>query len=386
MKKLKIAVVGLRYGGNYALCFAAHPNVEKVICADLSKDIRDDLQYWIDKEYYDIPKEKFEMRSSLEEIIEKDNVDGVFLATPIPLHAEQTLYCLDHGVNVCCAVPMATNIEDMKKICKKVQETGLKYMLAETDLYDVEFYMNKEKYERGDFGKIQYLRGQHNQYMDCWPKYWQGLPPMHYSCHIVAPFVGILNEKVKSVRCFGAGTMSEERVKNYNNPYPIEVAFFTMESGIKGDLTRMLFETTGRSMETYNIYGDKESFEGILGPVIVKSVLDEELSKTNPYDTLHPVITDEKPKNRHDLLPSDSLKRLTVENGHLDGWEKILDTAPVMWHGTAHTHIATEFVDCITENRKARSNEKVAANICAVGICAHESAMNNNKEIVIPEF
>jgi hypothetical protein len=43
-------------------------------------------------------------------------------------------------------------------------------------------------------------------------------------------------------------------------------------------------------------------------------------------------------------------------------------------------------VKSIIEERKPRVDAVTAANWTAAGICAHESAMNDGKEVIIPSF
>ena len=45
-----------------------------------------------------------------------------------------------------------------------------------------------------------------------------------------------------------------------------------------------------------------------------------------------------------------------------------------------------EFVAAIVENRNSAVDADVAANYTCAGICAHESAMNGGKRIMIPDF
>lgn len=52
---------------------------------------------------------------SLEAILDAD-VDGVVIATPNGLHAEQALMCLDRGVPVFCQKPLATTAADVRRI------------------------------------------------------------------------------------------------------------------------------------------------------------------------------------------------------------------------------------------------------------------------------
>ncbi len=60
-------------------------------------------------------------------------------------------------------------------------------------------------------GRIQFLRGSHQQDMDArWPGYWPGLPPMWYATHCVSPCLAILADAAlgksalaESVVCHG---------------------------------------------------------------------------------------------------------------------------------------------------------------------------------------
>jgi len=55
-------------------------------------------------------------------------------------------------------------------------------------------------------------------------------------------------------------------------------------------------------------------------------------------------------------------------------------------HCGSHPHMVHEFIRSILENRKPWVNEINGANIVAVGICAHESAMKGGEIREVPEF
>ena len=105
---------------------------------------------------------------------------------------------------------MATTIDECRQVAEAVQETGLKYMMAETVVYSREFLFLKEMYEKGDLGKIQYLAASHPQDMDGWPEYWERMIPMHYATHVVSPCLGLLDKRAEYVSCFGSGTVRED--------------------------------------------------------------------------------------------------------------------------------------------------------------------------------
>ena len=67
-------------------------------------------------------------------------------------------------------------------------------MMMETVVYSREYLFVKELYDKGELGRIQFLRGSHQQDMDGWPDYWPGLPPMHYATHCVSPCLALLGQ------------------------------------------------------------------------------------------------------------------------------------------------------------------------------------------------
>src|SRR4029453_14650509 len=98
---------------------------------------------------------------------------------------------LKAGKHVACTVPMATSIEDCKKIVDLARQTRKKYMMMETAVYAREFLYIKELYEKGEVGKIQFLQASHQQGMEVRPLYWPGLPPMWYATHCVGKMLAL---------------------------------------------------------------------------------------------------------------------------------------------------------------------------------------------------
>ena len=148
------------------------------------------------------------------------NVDFVHINSPIPDHGWMSIAALKAGKHVMCTVPMATTIEECEQIVDLVQETGLKYMMAETVVYSREFLFIKELYESGELGKIQYMQASHPQDMEGWPEYWERMIPMHYATHVVSPVLGLVNGHAEYVSCFGSGTINERWRRSRATPLP----------------------------------------------------------------------------------------------------------------------------------------------------------------------
>ena len=197
-KKNRVALVGLGFGAEFLPIYKDHPNAEVVAVCQRNKEKAEAIaqSFGISKVY-----------TSYDELLKDPEIDAVHINTPIPNHGEQSIQALKMGKHVACTVPMATTIEECEEIVKLCQETGLHYMMMETVVYAREFLFMKELYDKGELGKIQFLKASHQQDMQGWRNYWPGLPPMHYATHCVGPILGFARSQAESVSCFGSGTI-----------------------------------------------------------------------------------------------------------------------------------------------------------------------------------
>ncbi len=233
-KKINIAIVGLGFGAEFIPIYQRHPNANMYAICQRNVESLNKIgdTFGIEKRY-----------SDYEELLRDPEIDAVHINSPIPNHAEQSLKALYAGKHVACTVPMATSVEDCMKIVKATQETGKKYMMMETVVYAREFLFVKELYEKGELGKVQFLKASHQQDMEGWPDYWPGLPPMHYATHCVGPVAGLLKLEAEYVSCFGSGTISEDLVKIHNSPFAVESAHIKFKnSDLSAYVYRSLFD------------------------------------------------------------------------------------------------------------------------------------------------
>ncbi len=377
MKKINVALVGLGFGGSFAGIYAEHPNVGKLTLYDTREDAALRLNEYIGG--------KAEIAPSFDAILNDDTIDAVHLVTPIPLHAEQSIAVLNAGKHCACTVPMATSLEDIRRITEAKRKSGKNYMMMETTLYTYQYFYAAKMKKEGKFGKIQFFRGSHYQDMANWPEYWMGLPPMWYGTHAIGPMVALSDSRICRVNCFGSGTMEEWLHKQYGNPFPVESALFEFESGIKGEATRSLFECARVYQEGMFIYGSDACFEWGFGdgddPYVTKFIPAESgvrggrtevqvVSMPNTYDDLPKELWHFTVGGNYDPLnPQESLKK-GAGGGH---------------HGS-HPHLVHEFVMSCIEERKPWIDEVLGGNITAAGICAHESAMRGGEAVIVPEF
>lgn len=367
--KIKVGIVGLGFGAEFIPIYQRHPNaIMHSICQrnpESLKKVGDGFK--VERRFADYA-----------DMLKDPELDAVHINSPIPDHAPMTIAALKAGKHVMCTVPMATSVEDCKKIVDLVKQTGLTYMMAETVVYAREFLFVKELYQKGELGKIQYLQASHQQDMDGWPNYWPGLPPMHYATHCVGPCLGLMRNDAEIVSCFGSGTIRKELIGQYNSPFAIETAHVKFRnSDITARVIRSLFDTARQYRESFDVYGDKKAFEWPLiegeDPVIHTAKKPE-----------HEIPARVKVPDYAHLLPKE-IQSFTTKGVYGDD-ETHLSFVQGAGHGGSHPHLVNEFVQALVAKRQPFPNHIQAANWTCTGILAHESAMRGGEPMRLPEW
>ena len=377
-RKLKVGVVGLVFGGAFPTIYRDHPDVSEVAICDKNEKLLEDFSG------------KFGFRrccTDYEELLESD-VDAIHILTNIHTHADMAIAALRAEKHCAVTVPMATTLDEIRNIIKAKKESRKNYMMMETSVYTYQCLYVKELIESGRLGRIQYLRGTHFQDMEGWPKYWEGLPPLHYATHAVSPLLFLSGQRAAKVHCFGSGSMREELVERYGNPYPVETAIYELEDGkTAADVTRSLFQTAHEYVEGFSVFGEQMSFEWNFeneDPYIYEFT--DRLAETNigsrgkeikKYSVHCP--------NKENLLPEE-IQKYTTEFTILDPEHPDMYMKQGGGHHGSHPHMVHEFVRSIIEEREPMIDVYRAADWTAAGICGHESAMNGGKEVIIPDF
>ena len=365
-KPVNVAMVGLGFGAEFLPIYQAHPNAHvAAICrrneVELNK-VGDALG--IEKRY-----------TEFEDVLADPSVDFVHINSPIDDHAWMSMEALKAGKHVMCTVPMATTIEECDQICNLVAETGLKYMMAETVVYSREYLYIKDLYDRGELGKIQYMKASHPQDMDGWPSYWEKMIPMHYATHVVSPILGLVDGKAEYVSCFGSGTVRDNIREKSGSPFAVESCHIKIaDSDVSAQIWRFLYDTARQYRESFDVYGTKKSFEWTL-------VEGDEHVLHTAKKAEHEIPERVSVPDFAHLLPAEIQKfTQTIEDADH------LSFVQGGGHGGSHPHLVNEFVSALLENRDPLPNAVTSANWTCVGICAHESAMQGGQVVSLPTF
>jgi len=362
--KLNIAIVGLGFGKEFIPIYQQHPSTNLYAVCQRTRSQLDEVgkTHGIERLF-----------TSFDELIADPAIDAVHINSPIHLHASQSIAALRAGKHVACTVPAATSIEECRRIADAARESGKNYMMMETAIYTREFLFARELRDSGRLGRIQFMRGSHQQEMAGWPGYWEGLPPMHYATHAVSPCLAIVNGMADSVSCLGSGQIAQGLAHKYGSPFAVETAHFTVRGQrLAFEVTRSLFETARQYIESFDVYGESESFEWARiegeAPVVHVGELPTRTSVPDYACLLPEPIRQFTQKGVYD-----------AENAHLSFTQG-------GGHGGSHPHLVHEFVSSILEDRPSFPDVHLSLNWTCAGICAHESALRGGDLVKLPEF
>ena len=358
MTKLRIAVVGLGFGADFAPIYQAHPDVEEVVICDPDAARLNEIG-----DRFAIARRL----NSLDEVLSSD-CDAVHLLTPVPDHVEHTLRVLKAGKHCACAVPMAMTIDDLWRIIGAQESSGCGYMMMETGVYTRNFLYAQDLIQRGELGTLTFLRGAYFQDIEGdYPDYWRAQPPMHYATHAVAPILALAQTRATQVNCRGSGRLRADIQQSGGNTFPLQTAIFALErDGLAAEVTHSWFQTARAYAETFSVYGDAQGFEWSLeheAPLLFTLQPLRAKQRGRDAETTQIAVPFYGERLPHEI-------RRFAQGGH----------------GGSHPHLIHEWVRSIIENRPALIDARTAANWCAPGICAHQSSLQNGAIVDIPDF
>ena len=238
-----------------------------------------------------------------EELIQDPDINAVYLATPVYLHAEHTIKAAYEGKHVLCEKPMAINSDDCRKMINACKKNNVKLGVA----YYRHFYpvikRIKEILKNKLIGNIvvsQMNSFSLQEFIPGSPGGWfldkkkaGGGPMMDFGCHRIEVLLNL----------FGNTSNTAWLKENADTNYDVEdtasliMRFGDKEKKINGNLAVLnVSNVTFEPRDTLDIYGTKGS---IHVPVLNKKVLRiitqaGELEESHPPDdNLHlPLIMD----------------------------------------------------------------------------------------------
>jgi len=158
MNKIRIGVIGAWGRGNLARhCHNEAEGVELVAGADIYED---KLSLFKDE-----MKKKFNYEPAYyldyKEMIQKENLDAVFVTSPDWCHEEQACYALNNKVAVYLEKPIAITIEGSDRILQAAYDNKTKLMLGHNMRYMNFTRKMKELIDSGEIGEVKAIWCRH---------------------------------------------------------------------------------------------------------------------------------------------------------------------------------------------------------------------------------
>ena len=89
-------------------------------------------------------------------MLERDDLDGVLIATPIEWHGVMSIDAMKAGKHVGCEVPGEYDLDELWELVKTKEETGMHYTILENYIYPRERMMVYNMLNQGIFGEPYY--------------------------------------------------------------------------------------------------------------------------------------------------------------------------------------------------------------------------------------
>lgn len=142
--------------------------------------------------------------NSLTDALKRDDVEAVVLATPTPIHAEQTLEALAAGKHVLCEIPMADSLVDSQKVVEAHAKSGLVGMCGHVRRFNPSHQYVHNKITAGELNIQQmdvqtfFFRRTNMNALGV-PRSWADNLLWHHSAHTIDLFMYQTGEPISDV-------------------------------------------------------------------------------------------------------------------------------------------------------------------------------------------
>ncbi|WP_339283035.1 Gfo/Idh/MocA family oxidoreductase [Oceanobacillus sp. FSL K6-3682] len=93
-----------------------------------------------------------------EKMIQREDIDLIDIVSPNHTHAEIAIAAAEAGKHVICEKPLATTLEDAKRMLEAVEKAGVMHMVCHNYRFAPAIQLAKKMIEEGQLGKIYHIR------------------------------------------------------------------------------------------------------------------------------------------------------------------------------------------------------------------------------------
>lgn len=231
------------------------------------------------------------------ELVADKEIDAVYIASPVNLHAEQTIAAAEAGKHVLCEKPMAMNVDECDRMIAACNSNNVKLGVA----YYRHFYpvvrRVKEIIDSGEIGTPVVAQVNAFEWFNpdkSHPRYWLlekeqsgGGPMFDFGCHRIEVLLDLFG-KVDVVKAVTSNSFFKRGVED------VASAILRFAQGTTATLT--VAHSACEPQDTLNVFGSRGSIQiGVLneGELKVNSNLGERRESLPCAQNLHqPLIED----------------------------------------------------------------------------------------------
>ena len=398
---IRIGIIGCgRFSDEFIGPFRDHPLVEKVVLCD---------------QYPDRVKafsEKFGIKdceTDVDALLKSDvNCVGIFVQRH--LHGEITLKCLNAGKHVFGCVPLASSLEEIDRIVRAVERTGLCYMTAETSYYNPAAIYCRERYRRGDFGQFiygeaAYLHDMSEGFYDAFAhtggaewKRVAGFPPMYYPTHSMSYILSITDARATHVSCMGFEEKHEDGIFRregnlWSNPFVDQSALLRLSNGGMmrcNEFRRVVVSKASSFIYMTMMNGTNATYEQSSTAVNWMYRTENGTRVVDLTDRLKANWKKDYDDNHVERFTGKDNPYATYEEGIscVHNYRRLPESLRKFsnCHMGSHHYLVDDFCRAVTEDKLPPCHVWNAARFCAPGLVAHESSLRGGELLEIPDF
>lgn len=161
INNIRIGIIGMRRGSDHIKALVQIEGVEiRAICDKNPKTI-EKSKIWFENTDHN-PEIYSDSEDAWKKLCEQKDLDLIYICSPIPLHAEMSIYAMKQDKHVCSEVAAAWKMEDCWELVKTAEETQKHFMMLENYSYMDFHLVTINMAYKGFYGDIVHAEGAYN--------------------------------------------------------------------------------------------------------------------------------------------------------------------------------------------------------------------------------
>jgi predicted dehydrogenase len=301
---------------------------------------------------------QIQLHTSLEIFLNKEQVDGVIIASPNQFHAQQARLCIETGIPVLIEKPITSSIEDGIELVKFIKQKKAKVLIGHHRIYSPLMIESKRIIQSGRLGRLVSVIGSaqfykpDNYFLEGpWRKELGGGPILINLIHEIGNLRMLCGE-IKAVQA-----ISSSVIRNFSVEDSVAINF-QFENGMLGSFmlsdsaaSSQSWEHTSMENPNYPYCNDQDCYfiAGTLGSLNIPTMRVKSFQKDLAPSWLNTFKQEKINIDRTDPLESQLKHFLEVINGNANPIVSAFD-------GLRNLEVAKAIRDSAKENRLININ------------------------------